>query len=88
MSCIHHFDPGLKLPQRAEEQSTAMLALQKELDSVQEEAQRSREREARRTRQDEEELQILRERCERLDEEHTSGVGGVRGPLFVSRHIS
>jgi hypothetical protein len=70
---------GLKPPQRAEEQSTAMLALQEELDSVHEEAQRNREREARRAQGDEEELQILRERCERLEEEHTSGVGGVRG---------
>lgn len=87
MSRIHYFDPGLKLPQRAEEQSTAMLALQKELDSVQEEAQRNREREARRTQQDEEELQILRERCERLEEEHTPGVGGVRRLLFVNPHI-
>jgi hypothetical protein len=51
-----------------------MLALQEELESVREEAQRSREREARRTQQDEEELQILRERCERLEEERTSAV--------------
>ncbi|KAI9441227.1 hypothetical protein H4582DRAFT_2110203 [Lactarius indigo] len=65
-----------KFRRRAEEQSTAMLALQKELDSQREDAQRSREREARRAQQDEEELQILRERCERLEEEHTSGVNG------------
>ena len=51
-----------------------MLALQKELDSVREEAQRAREREARRTEQDEEELQILRERCERLEEDRASAV--------------
>ncbi|KAI9449387.1 hypothetical protein F5148DRAFT_1247904 [Russula earlei] len=57
---------------RAEEQSAAILALQKELDNVREDAQRSREREARRAQQDEEELQILRERCERLEEERAS----------------
>ncbi|KAH9048454.1 hypothetical protein EDB84DRAFT_1457065 [Lactarius hengduanensis] len=65
-----------KFRRRAEEQGAAMLALQKELDSMREDAQRSREREARRAQQDEEELQILRERCERLEEEHTSGMNG------------
>ena len=74
---IHPSDPGLKPPQRAEEQSAAILALQKERDGVREEVQRSRERDARRTQQDEE-LQILRERCDRLKEEKVSGVGGVR----------
>jgi hypothetical protein len=51
-----------------------MLALQKELDNAREDAQRARERDARRTRQDDEELQILRERCERLEEERASAV--------------
>jgi hypothetical protein len=51
-----------------------MLALQKELDNAHEDSQRAREREIRRSRQDEEELQILRERCERLEEERTSAV--------------
>jgi hypothetical protein len=51
-----------------------MLALQKELDSVREETLRAREREARLKQQDEEELQILRERCERLEEERASTV--------------
>jgi len=67
-------DPELSVVQRAEEQSTAMLALQKELDNLREESHRSRDREARRVQQDEEELQILRERCERLEEERASTV--------------
>jgi len=67
-------DPELSLVQRAEEQSTAMLALQKELDSLREDSHRSRDREARRVQQDEEELQILRERCERLEDERASAV--------------
>lgn len=65
-----------KFRRRAEDQSAAMLALQKELDSMREDAQRSREREVRRAHQDEEELQILRERCEQLEDEHASGVSG------------
>ncbi|KAI0292527.1 hypothetical protein BC826DRAFT_1105422 [Russula brevipes] len=64
-----------KFRRRAEEQSAAMLALQRELDNVREEAQRSREREARRLQQDEEELQILQERCDRLEEERASTAG-------------
>ena len=67
-------DPELSLVQRAEEQSTAMLALQKELNDLREESHRARDREVRRVQQDEEELQILRERCERLEEERTSTV--------------
>jgi hypothetical protein len=51
-----------------------MQALQEELDNLHEESQRARDREARRVQQDEEELQILRERCERLDDERTSTV--------------
>jgi len=61
-----------KFRRRAEEQSAAMLALQKELDNVRDDSQRAREREVRRSRQDDDELQILRERCERLEEERTS----------------
>jgi len=53
---------------RAEEQSTTILALQKELEKLREEYQNSRDREARYSQQDEE-LQVLRERCERLEEE-------------------
>jgi len=45
---------------------------------MKDEAQRTREREVRRAQQDEEELQILRERCERLEVERVSGTSGVR----------
>ncbi|KAJ7594607.1 hypothetical protein C8J56DRAFT_821455 [Mycena floridula] len=57
------------LRRRAEEQTAAMRALQKELDEARETRQREKEREARRAQQDEDELQILRDRCERLEEE-------------------
>lgn len=50
-----------------------MRAMQKELDDL----RREREQNSRRAREDEEELQILRERCERLEEERASGQGGV-----------
>jgi hypothetical protein len=65
-----------------------MLALQKELDNVREDTQRSREREIRRSRQDEEELQILRERCERLEGERTSAVCSVTSPIPIVPHSS
>ncbi|KAI0042955.1 hypothetical protein FA95DRAFT_1524753 [Auriscalpium vulgare] len=61
---------------RAEEQGSAMRAMQKELDDLREEREHNREREARRTREDEEELAILRERCDRLEEERDSGAAG------------
>ncbi|KAJ6603144.1 hypothetical protein B0H10DRAFT_2167264 [Mycena sp. CBHHK59/15] len=61
---------------RAEEQTTAMRALQRELDELRETRQQEKEREARRAQEDEDELQILRERCERLEEERESGQGG------------
>ena len=51
-----------------------MRALQKELDEL----RRDKERDSRRAREDEEELQILRERCERLEEERRSPASGVR----------
>ncbi|KAH9962506.1 hypothetical protein BGW80DRAFT_1545542 [Lactifluus volemus] len=57
-----------KFRQRSEEHSAAMLALQKELDNMRQESQRGRDQEARRAQQDEEELQIMCERCERLEE--------------------
>lgn len=52
-----------------------MLMLQKELDELREDHAREKELAARRAREDEEELQILRERCERL--EAGGGSGGV-----------
>jgi hypothetical protein len=61
-----------------------MLSLQKELENVREDAQRSRERGARRTQEDEEELQILRERCERLEDERASAVCSVTSPILIA----
>ena len=52
-----------------------MLMLQKELDELREDHAREKELAARRASDDEEELQILRERCERLEAGH--GGGGV-----------
>lgn len=49
--------------------------MQKELDDLREDHRRTKELAARRASEDEEELQILRERCERLEAEH--GGGGV-----------
>lgn len=55
-----------------------MRALQGELDNLRDLRAREKERETRRAQADEEELQILRDRCERLEEERNSGVGIVR----------
>lgn len=57
------------LRRRAEVESIAMRALQKELEELREVRQREKEREALRAREDEDELRILRDRCERLEEE-------------------
>ncbi|KAF8070406.1 hypothetical protein FPV67DRAFT_1017824 [Lyophyllum atratum] len=61
--------------QRAEEQSSTMRALQKELDELRETRQRESERAARRAQEDEDELQILRDRCDRLEEEREGHQG-------------
>lgn len=61
--------------QRSEEQSGAMMSLQREVEELQELRQRDKERETRRIQDDEEELQILRDRCEKLESERTSSVG-------------
>lgn len=55
-----------------------MLALQNELDQLREDRAREKELAARRAREDEEELQILRDRCERLE------TGGSAGGVSVS----
>jgi protein SPA2 len=52
-----------------------MRALQKELDELKETRQREKERESRRVRQDEEELQILRDRCEKLEQDRENQRG-------------
>lgn len=63
-----------------------MRALQKELDDAKELRQREREREARRAKEDEEELQILRDRCEKLEEDRETGstvVGAELIPMLI-----
>lgn len=57
---------------RAEEQSNGMRALQKELDTLREDRAREQDISARRALGDEEELQILRDRCEQLEAERGS----------------
>jgi hypothetical protein len=64
--------------QLAEEHGSSMKALQRELDDIRDLRAREKDREARRAQADEEELQILRDRCERLEEERSSGFGIVR----------
>lgn len=54
-----------------------MRALQKELDELRETRQREKEREARRAQEDEDELQILRDRCEKLEDERQNQQGMV-----------
>lgn len=70
--------PYLILLQRAEEQSSSMLSLQRELEELRELRQRDKEREARRIQDDEEEIQILRDRCEKLESERTLSQSEVR----------
>ncbi|KAK7045688.1 component of the polarisome [Paramarasmius palmivorus] len=60
---------------RAEEQTSAMRNLQKELDELRETRQLEKEREARRALEDDEELQILRVRIQQLEEEQEPGKG-------------
>ena len=55
--------------QRAEEQATIVRALQKDLDELRDVRQREKERESRRAAEDEDELQILRNRLEKLEED-------------------
>ena len=62
------------LQQRAEEKGSSMLALQQELEALREERARERDVAERRRQQDEDEIQILRERCEVL--ESSGGAGG------------
>ena len=62
------------LQQRAEEKGSSMLALQQELEALREERARERDIAERRRQQDEDEIQILRERCEVL--ESSGGAGG------------
>lgn len=56
-------------PQRAEEHSTAMRALQKELDDLRELRQRDIDQARVRAQEDEDELRMLRDRCDILEDE-------------------
>ncbi|KAJ2931253.1 hypothetical protein H1R20_g5821, partial [Candolleomyces eurysporus] len=70
---------------RAEEQSTTILSLQRELDESQEVRRRDKERESRRIQDDEDELQILRDRCEKLESERAMNTGGESDPELVEQ---
>lgn len=54
-----------------------MRVLQKELDELRDLRAREKEREMKRAQNDEEELQILRDRLERLEDERGSGLSRV-----------
>lgn len=59
------------------------MSLQQELDAAKEDLAREKDMAARRAREDEEELQILRDRCEQLESERGRG-GDVRlNPMVV-----
>ncbi|EMD33042.1 hypothetical protein CERSUDRAFT_126237 [Gelatoporia subvermispora B] len=66
----------------AEEKSLAMLTLQQELEALREDRTRDQEIASRRSLEDEDELQILRERCERLEAE---GGGGQTDPDILDQ---
>lgn len=57
-----------------------MFSLQQELDNSRQERAREKEAEARQARVDEDELRILRDRCEELEAERAGG-GQVRRAL-------
>jgi hypothetical protein len=59
-----------------------MRALQKELEELREDRARDRDREHMRQQEHEDELQILRDRCETLEAERGNGERGVSAPLF------
>jgi chromosome segregation ATPase len=63
-----------------------MRALQRELDDLRDTRQREMDKEARRAQEDEDELRILRDRCERLEEERENApVGGGADPEIVDQ---
>jgi len=64
-----------------------MRALQKELDELRDLRAREKEREMKRAQNDEEELQILRDRLERLEDERGSGLSRVRPFRPVSSSV-
>ncbi|KAI1787840.1 hypothetical protein LXA43DRAFT_1027709 [Ganoderma leucocontextum] len=64
---------------RAEEKSSSMLSLQQELDALREEHARGTDIADRQQRQDQDEIQMLRERCEVLE---SSGGGSVDSAIL------
>ena len=74
--------------QRADEHANVMRALQKELEELREDRARDRDREHRRQQEYEEELQILRDRCETLEAERANGGDGVSVFLFPDFRFS
>ena len=61
-----------------------MRAMQKELDELREVRLREAERASRRAQEDEEELRILRDRCEALEEERQNRRGEVWNFFMLS----
>lgn len=74
--------------QRAEEHGTAMKLLQEELHELREARTRDKEREAMRMQESEMELQILRDRCECLEEKHRNGAGQVWFCFRIFKELS
>ncbi|KAI0753047.1 hypothetical protein C8Q80DRAFT_1149566 [Daedaleopsis nitida] len=74
-----------ELQRRVEEKTSSMLSLQQELDALREERARERDIAERRSRQDQEELRALRERCDIL--ESGEGGGGVRNYQLLVRDL-
>jgi FtsZ-binding cell division protein ZapB len=72
--------------QRAEEQAAVVRTLQKDLDELRDVRQREKERESRRAAEDEDELQILRNRLEKLEEDKQNWQTGVRTSSRLGYH--
>ncbi|KAF8635219.1 hypothetical protein AX17_003995 [Amanita inopinata Kibby_2008] len=66
---------------RAEEQAAVVRTLQKDLDELRDVRKREKDRESRRAADDEDELQILRDRLERLEDEKSSWQTGADAGL-------
>ncbi|EIN06462.1 hypothetical protein PUNSTDRAFT_105483 [Punctularia strigosozonata HHB-11173 SS5] len=69
--------------QRTDEQSATMRSLRRELDELREDRARDADVAARRAQEDDDEIRILRERCEVLEQERGSGVGGADHQLVA-----
>lgn len=62
-----------------------MRTLQKELDDLRELRTREKEMESQRARDDEDEIQILRERCESLEQQRGTDQSEVRSLYLMSK---